>query len=79
MHKADPKTGIVAFFHCSHCLEERGEPSIYVGASPEGDLIVWCARHNAPIVVMPNGTVAKELRDVAGFECECGNHKETLH
>jgi hypothetical protein len=79
MHKADPKTGIVAFLNCSHCLEEREMPSIYVGASPEGDLIVWCSKHDVAIVKMLNDTVASELRSLANFECECGQHKETLH
>jgi hypothetical protein len=79
MHKADTRTGIVAFIHCSYCLEEREAPDTCLGASPEGDLIVWCNRHNVAICRIPNDTIASELMKLAGFECECGQHKETLH
>lgn len=87
MTDSDPKTGIYAYMHCVMCLNDMPShltPQIYaklaVGVSPEGDLIVWCLRHDTPVTRMPNDKVADELMLAAHSECDCGRHKkETRH
>lgn len=88
MNECDPDTGIVAYMHCSLCLSECSNlhvaPSDYsrisVGTSPEGDLVVWCNRHNTLVIQLPNSEIAEELFKVASADCDCGRHgKETTH
>jgi hypothetical protein len=80
MNQADPKTGIVGFLHCTNCLKERINPSVTVGISAEGDLVVWCNNHDSAVARVNNDTIAEELRGIAGLDCACGKcQKETLH
>jgi hypothetical protein len=84
VNEVDPQTGAVAFLHCSRCIGDGNSPSLSVGVSTEGDMIVWCIIHDVLVHRFKNADLSKELLMVAGEDCDvcadCGHgHRETMH
>jgi len=65
--------------HCKHCVEERPEgvsPAEYaalsVGVSWHG-LLVWCRRHQVPVIYAPYGDMPVIFQQICTTPCaECG-------
>jgi len=81
----DPETGISAYLHCMHCIEscpKDESPAEYarlsIGASPTGDLIVWCNRHGVCVLNIRNDKIGEELFQAGGAECAgCGKGEKS--
>ena len=92
MIKVDPSSGMLMFWHCQTCFEEKGDASardysrLSVGVGAFGELIVWCNRHNHLVLRVENGKIDNEIMgmvdeghcDSCDESCECEG-KETLH
>jgi hypothetical protein len=58
-------------------LPEGTDPLEYgrvsAGITLNGDLIIWCERHDAPINMFTNGQIDKQLKETADEPCDgCG-------
>lgn len=78
---ADPHTGIQMYFHCRKCVAAKPPDTTprdwartEMGVSPEGDLIVWCIRHEGLIARLSNATLSQTLRGFTSSQCE-GPHE----
>lgn len=52
-------SNIIRFMHCARCIAEPAQPPrIEAGITPEGDLQVWCTRHDIEVVTieLPQGS-----------------------
>jgi hypothetical protein len=76
----------VAFIHCNYCLQEvpKGVSAndwarLSVGVTPTADLVVWCVRHEIPVIIHKQGQIDSDLRDAVFSPCaRCGKiHAET--
>lgn len=77
--------------HCQQCLSELPadqSPGDYsrqqVGITADGDLVVWCTRHDAPVAMHKQGQIDSDLLAVVNEPCVgCGKaharEKEQLH
>ena len=78
--------------HCNRCLAEIPEgqgPSEYgrpsVGVTANGDLVIWCVRHDELISIHKQGEIDAAFRAVVNRPCSgCGEvhsyeDKEMLH
>lgn len=86
MNDFDPETGISAYMHCVHCLDNcpsDQSPAEYarlsIGASPTGDLIVFCNRHHAIVAKMRNDEIGEQFFKAGGVECSCCGKGEKAH
>lgn len=80
---ADPETGIVTYLHCRKCLAEIERlklpvsPKEYAysqtGFGPEGQVIVWCTRHNVLIMRVSLDTIRDVALSMVG-RCEHHTH-----
>jgi hypothetical protein len=82
----DPETGISAYMHCTFCLEQcppDQSPAEFarlsIGASPQGDLIVWCNRHGVCVTRMRNDEIGEAFFKAGGVECSCCGKGEKAH
>ncbi len=56
----DPETGIITYFHCKRCYEEK-PPGVSMrewnmtetGLLPDGRIRVWCRRHHMLVANWP--------------------------
>jgi hypothetical protein len=86
MNDFDPETGIAAYMHCVECISEcppNQSPAQYarlsIGASPNGDLIVWCNRHSMAVTRMRNDEIGQEFFRAGSVECSCCGKGERTH
>ncbi len=71
-------SNMIVYMHCERCLEERPEsqsPSEFarleVGFNRDGDVQVWCTRHDQEVVTLDDEFY--EHLDLDDCECaECG-------
>jgi len=77
---------VYAYWHCIDCIEElpahvsaRDYSHISVGVTNQGDLIVWCDRHDQQILKIDNETVQKELQEAGMSACPHCGETETKH
>lgn len=73
-NEPEPETGILLYLHCKKCLQEKPtgiSPAKYqqsqAGLSPEGDLIVWCLRHEVLICRLKG---SESMRQIVGAGCQ---------
>ena len=66
------KCPITAFLHCKKCLKSGlagGNAKISAGLLPDGNLMIWCDRHEIPVSTF---TLARPINP-AGEQCGvCG-------
>lgn len=81
---AEPQTGIVNYFHCRKCLAECGplqSPKDYAriqaGVGVNGELIIWCNRHEVLVGRIANDNVSEWLRDMVFSGCD--EHQDHTH
>lgn len=73
-NEPEPKTGILLYLHCKKCLQEKPSnisPAQYQqtqsGISPEGNLIVWCLRHDILVCLLSG---SESMRQLVGAGCQ---------
>lgn len=77
----EPESGIVLYLHCKKCLREipegeapRDFSRTQAGIGPQGELIVWCNRHNMAVCVLHNKDIGNKLLDFVSGGCGHPGH-----
>lgn len=66
------------FIHCPDCVRSQLAPSLSVGITSFGDVVINCERHDEVIAYFERDKIAEELLEIATGEHanDCG-HKPT--
>ena len=59
----------VLYFHCKKCIKDDLRTDVSIGASADGNLIVWCETHQEQVAKF----ALKNPFDMSKMKCgECG-------
>jgi hypothetical protein len=69
----DPETGIATYIHCKKCYRDKPSNESmdeyalnHTGVNLQGDLIVWCRRHEELVCQIKNKNLSDLLFSLAG-------------
>lgn len=70
------KSGILLYLHCRDCLDQLEPPDVEIGVTQEGDLVIWCARHEKLVMRVNNSEASETLLELLGGGCDDRAHHE---
>jgi hypothetical protein len=70
------KSGIHLYLHCADCLDESEPSDLEVGLTANGDLVVWCARHDKPVLHLDNAGASGTLLELLSQGCDSSGHED---